>query len=61
VELQETIPPLAGTALGRPKTRTTLMDAAKLLALFDRIALPLFQATVLGGLSLVAATLATAN
>ncbi len=37
------------------------MDAAKLLALFDRIALPLFQATVLGGLSLVAATLATAN
>jgi hypothetical protein len=33
------------------------MFATKLIAAFDRIALPIFRAAALGGLSLVAATL----
>ncbi len=37
------------------------MFASKLIGLFDKIALPLFQASVLGGISLVAATLVTAS
>jgi hypothetical protein len=37
------------------------MFANKFLAVFDKIALPMFQATVLGGLSLVAASLVTAS
>jgi hypothetical protein len=37
------------------------MYAAKLIAMFDKFALPLFQASVLGGLSLVAASLVAAS
>lgn len=33
------------------------MTAQRLVGLFDRIALPIFNAIVLGGVSLVAATL----
>jgi hypothetical protein len=37
------------------------MFANKLIGLFDKIALPVFQASVLGGLSFVAVTLAVAS
>jgi hypothetical protein len=37
------------------------MFATKLISLFDKIALPLFQTMVLGGLSVVAASLVAAS